>query len=76
MYQHFLKYNIWNLPMVSLLIFFFFPQVVWVSGNPLSSEPGYRKKVIRKLQQIKKLDNIGELISHSKYTQFIKLTLA
>jgi hypothetical protein len=62
-----------NLPMVSLLVF---SQVVWVSGNPLSSEPGYRKKVIRKLQQIKKLDNIGELISHSKYTQFIKLTLA
>ena len=35
-------------------------QVVWLSGNPLSAEPGYRGKVIRQLQQIKKLDNIGE----------------
>ena len=42
-----------------------------MSGNPLSSEPGYRRKVIRKLQQIKKLDNIGESIScsYSQYTR-------
>ena len=37
-------------------------QVVWLSGNPLSTEPSYRGKVIRQLQQIKKLDNIGKLL--------------
>ena len=38
-------------------------QVVWLSGNPISIEPGYRRNVAKQLKQIKKLDNVGKLCS-------------
>ena len=38
-------------------------KVVWLTGNPLSNEPGYRPRVLKKLQQVKKLDNTGENLS-------------
>ena len=59
MYQHLSTFMIFAMTLLLFLLFFF--QVFWLSGNPLSSEPGYRRRVIRKLQQIKKLDNIGTL---------------
>lgn len=51
-----------------------FFQVVWLSGNPLSSEPGCRRRVIRKLQQIKKLDNVGKFLQRM-YSCFLVSTL-
>ena len=42
---------------------YFVLQIVWLSGNPLSSEPGYRGSMIKRLQQIKKLDNVGEHVT-------------
>ncbi len=32
-------------------------QVIWLSGNPLCNEPGYREEVSKMLPQVMMLDN-------------------